>query len=400
MKLAYWTTGDDHAVSLPGGRRLTLTGSPQYADAGKDTALRTAASWSVGAGDAFYSAGQVPILAVVYRSPDAHCHRAQAMLTITVPGYAPNSIASWDSIVGSGKTRRWAFLLAGLARVPARVQVGLIQDGIAQSYFQDAVFTPTDPLVLSAVPLAGNRCQIEVANPAGTPFTGRLSLSYSAHAASVPVRLAAGQTKLDVTVPGTLGRGTDCVLRDAHRHLVAQLPPVRFVPFPVALPSLHAVLDGDLKVPSTVHLAPDPAIPDSSQTLRLDYQFAPGWSFARVAGPQSAPLSGKPVGMGLWVYGDGSGNSARMRFRDASGQTLQVNGLNVDWQGWRFVSFRLVPPPGASGDLGHWGGANDGVVHYPVQVDTLFLLDSRGEARRHQGMLQLKQPTVIYAAEK
>ena len=112
------------------------------------------------------------------------------------------------------------------------------------------------------------------------------------------------------------------------------------------------------------------------------------------------PLPGKPLGLGLWIYGDGSGNLARMRFRDATGQTLQANGLPIDWRGWRFVSFRLVPPPGEAADLGHWGGANDGKVHYPVTVDTLFLLDPARKRRQHQGTLWIKQPTVIYGAGK
>ena len=399
VKLSYWTTGDAHAVSLPGGRRLTLTPSPQYFDAGSDAALRAAASWTVTPKDQFYSSGQSPTLVAAYHSPDNLSHDVRLLIETATAGGSQEPVLSREQTGRPARLLRWMAAISGQARVPVRVRVGLIQDGIAQTYYQDAVFTPTDPLELSVAPLPGNRFQVGITNPAGTPFTGRLSLSSSVHANSVPVRLVPGQTSLNLTAPGTMGQGINCVLRDVQGHLVAQLPPLRFVPYPAALPSLRALLDGDLKVPSTVHLEIDPAVPDSGPALRLAYQFAPGWSFVRVAPPQAMPLPGKPVGMGLWVYGDSSGNSARMRLRDASGQTFQPTGPDVDWQGWRFVSFRLVPPPGQFLDIGHWGGANDGHVHYPVQVDTLFLLDSRGEARRHQGMLRLKQPTVIYTAE-
>ncbi|MDQ2798009.1 MAG: cellulase family glycosylhydrolase [Armatimonadota bacterium] len=399
VKLAYWTTGDAHAVSLPGGRHLTLTPSPQYFDAGSDAALRATATWTATTQDSFYSSGQTLKLALAYQNRDRRRHSVHFEMMLRTPDGMRIPVGSRVATIASGQARDWQASLPSLARIPGRVQVSLIFDGVRQPYSQDVVFTPTDPLELSAVPLTGNRFQVGIANPAGTPFIGHLSLSSSGHITSVPVRLATGQTTLTVTVPGTPGQGINCLLRDAHGHFVAQLPPLRFIPYPAALSSLRAVLDGDLKVPSTVHLTPATPSPGGT-ALRLDYQFAPGWSFARVAEPQSSALTGKPVGLGLWVYGDGSGNTARMRFRDASGQILQPNGLNVDWQGWRFVTFRLIPPPGASADIGHWGGENDGVVHYPVQADTLFLLDSNAEARRHQGTLQLKQPTVIYEAEK
>lgn len=61
---------------------------------------------------------------------------------------------------------------------------------------------------------------------------------------------------------------------------------------------------------------------------------------------------------------------------------------------WRFISFWLFRRPGES--LPYWGGANDGQVHYPVQIDTVFLLDSRVGAQRFQGAISLGQPYGIY----
>jgi hypothetical protein len=33
----------------------------------------------------------------------------------------------------------------------------------------------------------------------------------------------------------------------------------------------------------------------------------------------------------------------------------------------------------AGANISHWGGDNDGVIHYPIRWDTLFLLDSPDE---------------------
>jgi len=49
--------------------------------------------------------------------------------------------------------------------------------------------------------------------------------------------------------------------------------------------------------------------------------------------------------------------------------------------------------------LSHWGGADDGQVHFPVQIDTLFLLDSLAGAHRSQGAVSLAQPYGIYEGE-
>ncbi len=72
----------------------------------------------------------------------------------------------------------------------------------------------------------------------------------------------------------------------------------------------------------------------------------------------------------MWVYSDGSKNLLRARFIDATGQTFQPDGGDLTGTGWRYVTFPLH----AGG--GHWGGANDDKVHYPIRLDTLLLIDT------------------------
>ena len=389
VKTAYWTTADDHIVSLPGGRQLGLTRNPQYEEAASDKPLCAAASWAVDSADTFYVAGQTPRVAVSYHNRDKKPHRVQFVMEVTTLGGSRALSGRQQEQVASGRTVAAKLPLIGYSHVQIRARVRLVLDNVPQPYSQDVSFAPTDPLELSVAPLTPSRFQVQIANPGETAFVGRLSLSPNVRGTSVPIRFKPGQKSLAVILPSLSGKGAICLLRDTRGALVTRLLVPHFVPLDVAPASLRAVLDGDAKVPSTVYLTP------SGSALRVAYRFAPGWSFLRVVAPPSAPLTGKPVGVGLWIYGDGSGNLARMRIGDVTGQTFQVNGLPIDWMGWRFIAFRLVPPPGGPYDVSHWGGANDGHVHYPIRVDTLFLLDSRAEANRHQGTVWIKSAVTI-----
>ena len=80
---------------------------------------------------------------------------------------------------------------------------------------------------------------------------------------------------------------------------------------------------------------------------------------------------------------------APRRFTDATGQTFQTDGGNLDWKGWRYVSFPL------SGDSGgHWGGANDGTIHYPIRLDTPLLVDTP-QAMGSKGIVYVTDITLI-----
>ena len=390
VKVAYWTTADDHRVSLPGGRQLALTRNPQYGETTSDKMLSAAASWTVDPADTFYTAGQTPRVAVSYHNRDAQPHQVQFVTEVTTLDNSHSLSDRQQGKVASGRTVEAKIPLSGYSHVQIRLQVRLVLDGVRQPYSQDVSFAPTDPLELSVAPLTPSRFQVQIANPGETVFVGRLSLSSTMRGGSVPIRFKSRQESLAVILPSSSEKEAVCLLRDTRGSLVARLPVPRFVPINVVPASLRAVFDGDAKVPSTMHIS------TSGSALRVDYRFAPGWSFLRVPAPSSVPLTGKPVGIGLWIYGDGSGNLARMRIGDATGQTFQANGLPIDWMGWRFVTFRLVPPPGEPYDVSHWGGANDGHVHYPVRLDTLFLLDSRADAHRHEGTIWFKSPVMIY----
>ena len=122
-----------------------------------------------------------------------------------------------------------------------------------------------------------------------------------------------------------------------------------------------------------VVMAP-PGLPNPPESaLKITYRFEPGWKFVRVAPTTVAlkKIDGQPRRFGVWIFGDGHGNIPRLRFVDATGQTFQPDGEPITWTGWRYAVF---PMDGTH--AGHWGGADDGVIHYPIAWDSLFLLDS------------------------
>nr|MDQ2731147.1 hypothetical protein [Armatimonadota bacterium] len=125
--------------------------------------------------------------------------------------------------------------------------------------------------------------------------------------------------------------------------------------------------------------------------LQLTYRFDAGWKFVRLITGRADfnTIEGKPSSLGLWVYGDGAGNSPRMRFTDSTGQTFQPAAPDITWKGWRYISFPLDGKEGGS-----WGGAKDGVIHYPIHLDTLFLLD--GNHKATHGQIYLSGPTWIW----
>ena len=84
-------------------------------------------------------------------------------------------------------------------------------------------------------------------------------------------------------------------------------------------------------------------------------------------------ILGKRAGMPVYQLLGGKCRKAVDTYRTASGQTFQPDTGNIDWKGWRYVTFSLR---GDSG--GRWGGANDGIIHYPIRLDTPLLVDSPG----------------------
>jgi hypothetical protein len=157
----------------------------------------------------------------------------------------------------------------------------------------------------------------------------------------------------------------------------------------------HVAADGAAEVTSeqslTVSTPPAPLFDQRIPVLQLKYQRAAGWKFFQTVPAPDANRSipGQPRAFGCWVYSDGQRTAPRLRLTDATQQTWQPSGEEMTWKGWRYVEFPLDPA------TAHWGGAKDGVIHFPLHWDTLFLLDTPRETAS-QGTVYFTAPVVIY----
>ena len=90
----------------------------------------------------------------------------------------------------------------------------------------------------------------------------------------------------------------------------------------------------------------------------------------------------------MWVRSGTADDHLRSRFRDATGQTFQIDLGRLGGPGWRPVTVPLDgPSPG-----NHWGGTNDGVPHPPLAWDALILIDSADRNAPHHGEVRLTAP--------
>lgn len=268
----------------------------------------------------------------------------------------------------------------------------------------------TNPLSVLLLPPAGKSLCVRVENPSGEPFSGTVELTdvtgLTLSTARVPLQLDAGQRQQ--TVSFTMAAAAEPSYRlgvrlaDSQGDVQLQVAPtaLRIVDdfgrySDQTLADAYKILpDGDRKVVSTQTLAfgspaDGPPAPGLA-ALKIAYRFEQGWKFIRLAPAASLrAIEGKPRELLLWVYGDGSGNTLRLRFSDATGQTFQPSGEPMRWTGWRQVRFGLD-----GNSAGHWGGANDGTVHYPIHWDSLLLID--GPRRATQGEVYVAGPVLEY----
>jgi hypothetical protein len=266
-----------------------------------------------------------------------------------------------------------------------------------------------NPLRLTVLPLKAGALSVRVENPSGEAFRGTLALTDIEGLTIQEPRqaLAFKEGEREQTASFSCAAGEVAAYRlgaqllDEKGAVEVAFPAVRTVylsgfPRGGAESDYRVVPDGDGKVASEQALtaaAPPGDLPlPGAGVLKLAYRFDPGWKFVRVvpAKDELKAIEGKPKSLCLWVHGDGMNLSPRMRFVDATGQCFQPAAPNVSFKGWRPLIFPLD-----GSHSGHWGGANDGVVHYPIKLDTLFLLDN-GSKEKVQGEVYLQGAAWVW----
>jgi len=258
-----------------------------------------------------------------------------------------------------------------------------------------------DLMKVTVLPRIGKILPVRVENLRGEPFEGNLAVVCPPHPAGnvTPLKLdAANQTQTTINAAPANWRPdyqvATTILRADGSELLA-CPTRHYRAIPLDAGALEIRAEGDAKVASMqlfeiVNAPPGLPAPGALAT-RIEYSFDAGWKYACLgAKPQPIAIDGKPAVMGMWLKGDGSGNAARMRFVDSTGQTFQPDGIKLDFTDWRYVEFPLD-----GRRSGFWGGAKDGLIHYPIGLETLLLIDSVAR-QKTSGTVHFSSPTLVY----
>lgn len=398
-RLAAWTIGDPHTISLPldvgeveivsrsgdrskvevkdGKIELKLTASPQYVEpVGKSLRWAAEASWNIDA--------------------KAEVTDKGLMLKVNSSGGGAEI-----GVSGAGVDKAGAQTKAGLS-TPYKysgqskpvVTVTLKLEGMKEPLVRVIELDASTCPKLEVLPSAGRDILISVnrhESASKDEFKGSVILGnpqgIQLEKSTVPVTLAAGQTQALVHFKATQQPSAlfsfACRLVDSKGGNVISMAAKRYSIIEsfadgkagdVALK--YAVqLDGDAKVHAEAKLTycKAPAGAQADTCAKLDYSFDSGWKYVTIAQGLPIPIFEKPLYAKAWVKGDGGSGVGRLRIRDAGDQTFQPDFGALNFTDWRCLEADMTGKV-----AGHWGGKNDGKMAYPVKWDTLFLLDNVG----------------------
>ncbi len=122
-------------------------------------------------------------------------------------------------------------------------------------------------------------------------------------------------------------------------------------------------------------LTPTDAIQHGGRaSARLDYAFpTAGNDYVVFRRNWSAAIPGAPYALGLWVYGDGSGNTLKLWLRDAENEILQYTLGTVGPSGWRLLQ---APLGGAVASWDRITQGGNGRLDFPVRLEAIVLDDA------------------------
>jgi hypothetical protein len=185
-----------------------------------------------------------------------------------------------------------------------------------------------------------------------------------------PVAIEPGKRTVDLAV-ADLGRGPWTATIGTQDGAVALVRHLDLLPLSTA--RWVSAPDGDGAIAGDATLQPASGCFPTQPALVMTWRKAEGWRFFRFA-PATGPLAleGRPQTLTMWVRCLGAQPALCLRYQDVTGQTFQPipHTLAGDPADWHCVAFRLDGM-----NTYHWGGANDGIVHAPIHLDTLLSVD-------------------------
>lgn len=435
VRLAAWTTGQSHSAVLPAspgrfeltsftgkklpplaaerhGLSVTLTRSPRYlAPEQPNPLLAIAAAWQRLPLEIVVRAPGVLPLHLAVKNPTSSSVRMTARIKEGSWEWEDSPAERANAGAEASLLVRVAATLRSVKPLPLSVE---IEAGKLGRLAQTTWIVASNPLRLTVLPATATELPIAIANPSGEPVRGWIGayeakgLRLKAH--SEPVDIKAGGK--DATIGLQLEDRPDAeyalgvAMADSEAHPICELPPSRFLAIDdfsryapdAAPPGYGLAAEGGAQAAENSIKAGLPADGPPSAgmgALKLTFRLPAEHSRVRLLpSPALVRIPGEgadaPKALGLWLHGDGSGVLPFVRFADVTGQVFQEGGGPVNWRGWRYVLIHIDAPRGS-----HSGGANDGVIHYPIHWDTLFMVENPS-SKEMEGVIYMTGLTLIY----
>lgn len=311
---------------------------------------------------------------------------------------------------GSTKAQAFDFYSSPTRREGGGELVKLWIDNV--EFGQFVVLTDSEPLRLKVLPALKTRLPVRIENPHGATLAGTLGYFFgipadtpeftalSSQEFEVPVSLASTEREKEYALPvandAPAAYWVAVSLKERHIDVLIELEQHRRIQIPWDRYRFWS--DGDAKVSADqsreTTTEDDPQIGEQS-VARLRYRTDPGWKFFCLTyeHAEDAKIPDEPKVLGLWLKGDGKGCQTRIRFTDSAGQTFQPDGPKLDFTGWRYVTFPLKPKDAFH--FAHWGGPNDGDIHYPIRWDALLVIDNTSR-QAVEGEVCVGPATLVY----
>lgn len=117
--------------------------------------------------------------------------------------------------------------------------------------------------------------------------------------------------------------------------------------------------------PGSIGLTDTIAYAGRSSAL-LSYTFSsPGPESIAFTRARPTPIPGAPYGLGVWVYGDGSGNTLKVWLRDAEDEVLQYTLGTLGPAGWRLLQ---APLGGSVPEWDRLSAGGNGKLDFPARL--------------------------------
>jgi hypothetical protein len=398
-RLAAWTTGKAHTISIPtdaesvtvvsqlGERKLVnvkdgmldidLTGSVQYIEP-KQPSRRWAieSAWEPGAKLIMKHGVSMALIGSTLNA-------VQARGTLGISG---SGLTGSSAAFGSGKTQV-SEKCAWDGSPNPQVQVSLAVDGLDKPLVRTIKLYTSDFPYIEVLPPSSSELLIAVRRTnTERAFNGKLSVSDVSGVQltedKAAFTLAPGQDMAIVRIkmdsqPKSIF-SLACSLLDSKGSVILKMKAKRYAIVNTFegkpdedKADFIAAVDSDLNSAKLTYTKAPEGSPIQT-CARLDYSLSGGWQFAKIL-PSSTAISDQPVCLKAWIKGDDASGSSKLRFKDANGEIYQPNYGFMNFKDWRCLEVNLT---GIS--TNHWDGDKDGQVQYPISWESIFAIEGIG----------------------